>query len=90
VDGLTWRDYEADLSTISRFACDGSIAERTGTAWPAGLHTQADGRQRPLAVAALEDKIVQRATTALLNAIYEEDFSGSVTGSGRARHARCA
>ena len=35
-----------------------------------------DGRQRPLAVAALEDKIVQRATTAVLNAIYEEDFLG--------------
>jgi hypothetical protein len=35
-----------------------------------------DGRQRPLAVAALEDKIVQRAATALLNAIYEEEFLG--------------
>ena len=35
-----------------------------------------DGRQRPLAVAALEDKIVQRATAAVLNAIYEEDFLG--------------
>jgi hypothetical protein len=35
-----------------------------------------DGRQRPLAIAALEDKIVQRAATAVLNAIYEEDFLG--------------
>jgi RNA-directed DNA polymerase len=35
-----------------------------------------DGRQRPLAVAALEDKIVQRATVAVLNVIYEEDFLG--------------
>jgi len=35
-----------------------------------------DGRQRPLAVAALDDKIVQRAVVALLNAIYEEDFLG--------------
>ena len=35
-----------------------------------------DGRQRPLAVAALEDKIVQRATIGILNAIYEEDFLG--------------
>ena len=33
-----------------------------------------DGRQRPLAIAALEDKLVQRATAAILNAIYEEDF----------------
>src|SRR4029077_14115853 len=37
---------------------------------------KADGRQRPLAVAALEDKIVQRATVAVLNAIYEEEFLG--------------
>ena len=37
---------------------------------------KADGRQRPLAVAALEDKIVQRAALAVLNAIYEEDFLG--------------
>src|SRR6266568_3346140 len=35
-----------------------------------------DGRQRPLAVAALEDKIVERAVVTLLNAIYEEDFLG--------------
>jgi retron-type reverse transcriptase len=35
-----------------------------------------DGRQRPLAVAALEDKIVQRAAATLLNAIYEVDFLG--------------
>src|SRR5207244_8372579 len=35
-----------------------------------------DGRQRPLAIAALEDKIVQRATIGVLNAIYEEDFLG--------------
>ncbi|WP_456839600.1 reverse transcriptase domain-containing protein [Bradyrhizobium sp. USDA 4486] len=37
---------------------------------------KADGKQRPLAVAALEDKIVQRATAAVLNAVYEEDFPG--------------
>jgi RNA-directed DNA polymerase len=37
---------------------------------------KADGSQRPLAVAALEDKIVQRATAAVLNAIYEADFLG--------------
>ena len=33
-----------------------------------------DGKQRPLAIAALEDKIVQKATLAVLNGIYEEDF----------------
>jgi retron-type reverse transcriptase len=37
---------------------------------------KADGKQRPLAVAALEDKIVQRATVAVLNCIYEEEFLG--------------
>ncbi len=42
---------------------------------------KADGKQRPLAIAALEDKIVQRATVAVLNAIYEEDFLGFSTGS---------
>jgi len=35
-----------------------------------------DGRQRPLGVTALEDKIVQRATVAVLNAVYETDFLG--------------
>jgi len=47
-----------------------------------------DGRQRPLAVAALEDKIVQRAVVALLNAIYEEDFSRTDSGLGAARTTR--
>jgi len=47
-----------------------------------------DGRQRPLAVAALEDKIVQRATATVLNAIYEEDFLGFSYGfrPGRGAH----
>ena len=47
-----------------------------------------DGRQRPLAIAALEDKIVQRASVAVLNAIYEEDFLGFSYGfrPGRSQH----
>src|SRR5262249_61931179 len=47
-----------------------------------------DGRQRPLAIAALEDKIVQRAMVAVLNAIYEEDFLGFSYGfrPGRSAH----
>ena len=50
-----------------------------------------DGRQRPLAIAALEDKIVQRATVAVLNAIYEEDFLGFSYGfRPGAQPARCA
>jgi retron-type reverse transcriptase len=77
VDGLTWQDYEADL--------DRKIEDL-----PARVHRgayralpsrrqyipKADGQQRPIAVAALEDKIVQKAVCAMLNAIYEEDFLG--------------
>ena len=44
---------------------------------------KADGRQRPLGIATLEDKIVQRAVVEVLNAIYEADFRGSPTGSGQ-------
>src|SRR4029079_19063576 len=49
---------------------------------------EADGKQRPLAVAALEDKLVQRAMAAILNAIYEEDFLGFSYGfrPGRGAH----
>jgi retron-type reverse transcriptase len=45
---------------------------------------KADGRLRPLGIAALEDKIVQRAVVEVFNAIYETDFLGFSYGSGRA------
>src|SRR5207302_9771375 len=77
VDGVTWRTYEADLdrnltdlhSRVHRGAYRALPSRRQYIPKP-------DGRQRPLAVAALEDKIVQRAAVAVLNAIYEEDFLG--------------
>jgi len=77
VDGLTWQDYEADLdrniedlhSQVHRGAYRAQPSRRR-------YIPKADGRQRPLAVAALEDKIVQRAVVAVLNAVYEEDFLG--------------
>src|SRR5246127_2194704 len=77
VDRLTWKDYEADLernlkdlhARVQRGACRALPSRRVYIPKP-------DGRQRPLAVAALEDKIVQRAVAALLNAIHEEDFLG--------------
>src|SRR5450759_2955464 len=89
VDGLTWRAYEAGLernledlhSRLHRGAYRPLPSRRVYIPKP-------DGRQRPLAVAALEDKIVQRATTAVLNAIYEEDFLGFSYGfrPGRGTH----
>jgi len=77
IDGLTWQDYEADLEPrlvdlhdrVQRGAYRALPSRRRYIPKP-------DGRQRPLAVAALEDKIVQRAVVAVLNAIYEEDFLG--------------
>jgi group II intron reverse transcriptase/maturase len=89
IDGLTWKDYERDLecklkdlhARIHRGAYRALPSRRTYIPKP-------DGQQRPLAVAALEDKIVQRATVAVLNAIYEEDFLGFSYGfrPGRGAH----
>ena len=73
----------------SRICTNGSIGERTGRCRHGGRYIpKPDGRQRPLAIAALEDKIVQRATVAVLNAIYEEDFLGFSYGfrPGRSQH----
>src|SRR6184192_2584289 len=89
VDGLTWKDYEQDLernledlhARVHRGAYRALPSRRTYIPKP-------DGRQRPLAIAALEDKIVQRAAAAMLNAIYEEDFLGFSYGfrPGRGTH----
>jgi RNA-directed DNA polymerase len=77
VDGLTWRTYEADLD-LRIEDLHARVQRGAYRALPSRRRyiPKADGRQRPLAVAALEDKIVQRAALALLNAIYEEDFLG--------------
>ena len=82
-------DYEADLDRriedlherVHRGAYRAQPSRRRYIPKP-------DGRQRPLAIAALEDKIVQRATVAVLNAIYEEDFLGFSYGfrPGRGQH----
>jgi RNA-directed DNA polymerase len=89
VDRLTWKDYEADLERNIEDLHD-RVQRGAYRALPSRrvYIPKADGRQRPLAVAALEDKIVQRAVAALLNAIYEEDFLGFSYGfrPGRGAH----
>jgi RNA-directed DNA polymerase len=90
VDGLTWWDYEADLEP--RLEALHDRVHRGGPYHPLPSQrwyiAKADGRQRPLAVAALEDKIVQRAVQEVLGAIYEEDFLGFSYGfrPGRGQH----
>jgi len=89
VDGLTCRDYEQHLernledlhARVHRGAYRALPSRRVYIPKP-------DGRQRPIAVAALEDKIVQRVTAAVLSAIYEEDFLGFSYGfrPGRGPH----
>ena len=77
VDGVTWQQYGEGLEErlsdlhdrLHRGAYRAKPSRRT-------YMPKADGRQRPLGIAALEDKIVQQAVVTVLNAIYEEDFLG--------------
>src|SRR3984957_18168209 len=88
-DGLTWQEYETDLernledlyARLHRGAYRALPSRRIYISKP-------DGRERPIAIAALEDKVVQRAALAVLNAIYEEDFLGFSYGfrPGRGTH----
>jgi len=76
-DGVTWKQYgeqlEENLHGLYR-----RLRQRAYRAKPTrrAFIPKPDGKQRPLGIAALEDKIVQRAVTEVLNAIYEEDFLG--------------
>ncbi len=77
VDGVTWKEYETGLEErlndlhrrVHRGAYRAQPSRRV-------YIPKADGRQRPLGIAALEDKIVQHAVVTVLNQIYEEDFLG--------------
>jgi RNA-directed DNA polymerase len=89
VDGMTWKEYETDLdrrleelhSRVHRGAYRALPSKRAYIPKP-------DGRQRPLGIAALEDKIVQHAVGTVLNQIYEQDFLGFSYGfrPGRSQH----
>jgi RNA-directed DNA polymerase len=89
VDGVTWRDYGADLEVnlsdlhvrVQRGAYRARPTRRV-------FIPKADGRLRPLGVASLEDKVLQRAVVEVLNAVYEEDFLGFSYGfrPGRSQH----
>ncbi len=77
VDGMTWQEYGEDLEARladlhGRIHSGGYRAKPSRRVWI----PKADGRQRPLGIAALEDKIAQRAVGTVLNQIWEEDFLG--------------
>jgi RNA-directed DNA polymerase len=89
VDKVTWEDYGQDLRAnledlLERVHSGAYRAKPTRRAYI----PKPDGRQRPLGIAALEDKIVQRAVVEVLNAVYEEDFLGFSYGfrPGRSQH----
>ena len=77
VDGLTWQEYEMDLDKRLE-DLHSRVHRGTYRALPSkrAYIPKADGRQRPLGIAALEDKIVQHAVGRILSQIYEEDFLG--------------
>jgi RNA-directed DNA polymerase len=89
VDGVTWEDYgqglEARLEDLHRRVHSGAYRAQPSRR---RFIPKPDGRLRPLGIAALEDKIVQRAMAEVLNAIFEEDFLGFSYGfrPGRGQH----
>ena len=89
VDGVTWKAYgqdlDANLKDLQSRVHSGGYRPRPSRR---AYIPKADGRQRPLGIASLEDKIVQRAVVEVLNAIYEVDFLGFSYGfrPGRKPH----
>jgi RNA-directed DNA polymerase len=89
IDGVTWAEYETGLedrlvdlhSRVHRGAYRAKPSRRV-------FIPKADGRRRPLGIAALEDKIIQQAVVTILNQIYEVDFKGFSYGfrPGRSPH----
>jgi group II intron reverse transcriptase/maturase len=89
VDGMTWKEYETSLEGNLQ-DLHARVHRGTYRALPVRRRfiPKSDGKQRPLGVTALEDKIVQRAVVNVLNAIYEGDFRGFSYGfrPGRSQH----
>ena len=89
VDGVTWQEYEHGVED-RLVDLHGRVHRGAYRAQPSRrvYIEKADGRQRPLGVAALEDKLVQQAVATILNQIYEEDFLGFSYGfrPGRSQH----
>jgi RNA-directed DNA polymerase len=88
-DGMTWQEYGQDLVANLR-DLHARVQSGRYRASPSRRVRipKADGRLRPLGIATLEDKIVQRAVTEVLNAVYEADFLGFSYGfrPGRSPH----
>jgi RNA-directed DNA polymerase len=89
VDGITWEQYGKGVEERIKDLHD-RVHRGAYRAQPSRriYIPKADGRQRPLGIAALEDKIVQQAVVTVLNEIYEEDFLGFSYGfrPGRKQH----
>jgi RNA-directed DNA polymerase len=89
VDGVTWDAYGEDLENKLN-DLHGRIHRGGYRALPSRrrMIPKPDGRERPLGIASLEDKIAQRAVVEVLNAIYEADFFGFSYGfrPGRSQH----
>jgi retron-type reverse transcriptase len=77
IDGQTWQEYGKDLEANLK-DLSGRLARGVYQAKPVkrGYIPKAGGQQRPIGIPVLEDKIVQRATVEVLNAVYETDFLG--------------
>lgn len=89
VDGITWQKYGEDLQA-KLVDLHGRVNRGAYRAQPSKrkMIPKPDGRERPLGIASLEDKIVQRALVEVLNAIYEPEFLGFSYGfrPGRSQH----
>lgn len=89
VDGVTWREYEATLYTrvheLHREIHSGAYRAQASRR---SYIQKADGKMRPLGIAAVEDKVVQQAVVKVLSAIYEEEFLGFSYGfrQGKSQH----